>query len=168
MVIVFFLVRFGPAAMHQQLEVCSGQDVRAIPFDENSTVAALQFTPHQESMFGGLIDLLYVRLWLQEAKNTMELARDKMEVFEQHSAKIHQSLLSITEDVNQCVENNSIIAEQAQVQATTSTELDRLLHQLHDEVSGQMNRSEQLVVCQTQLSDANQRLSHLIGSFKIS
>lgn len=109
-----------------------------------------------------------LQLQSQEAKNTMELAREKMAVFEQHSAKIHRSLSSITEDVNQCVENNSIIAEQAQVQATTSIELDRLLHQLHDEVSGQMNRSEQLVVCQTQLSDANQRLSHLIGSFKIS
>ena len=85
MVIVFFLVRFGPAAMHQQLEVCSGQDVRAIPFDENSTVAALQFTPHQESMFGGLIDLLYVRLWLQEAKNTMPDMRQSI----QHRPKRH-------------------------------------------------------------------------------
>jgi len=109
-----------------------------------------------------------LQLQAQEAKNTMELAREKMDLFEQHSNKIHDSLAAITQDVNQCVDNNTVIAEQAQVQAATSIELDKLLHQLHDEVSGQMNRSEQLVVCQTQLSDANQRLSQLIGNFKIS
>ena len=52
-------------------------------------------------------------------------------------------------------------------QANTSAELDKLLHQLNDEVNGQMERSEQLVACQTQLSDANKRLFELVAHFKI-
>lgn len=103
----------------------------------------------------------------EEATETMAVAQNKMMSFQAHSESVTKSLTTISQDVNDCVSSNAIIAQQAKIQANTSTELDQLLHQLHSEVSGQIVRSEQLVVCQTQLADANNRLNSMVSNFKI-
>ncbi|WP_448568272.1 methyl-accepting chemotaxis protein [Thalassotalea ganghwensis] len=102
-----------------------------------------------------------------EASKSMEAANQRIHAFEQHSQSIASTLSTAESDVEACVANNGVIAEQTKDQANTSAELDKLLHQLNDEVNGQMERSEQLVACQTQLSSANKRLFELVAHFKI-
>ena len=48
-IVVFILVRFGPAIMHEQLEICTGTIVRAIPHLRNSTVKELIMEPYDEN-----------------------------------------------------------------------------------------------------------------------
>lgn len=63
-IIVFVLVRFGPAIMHQELEICTQMTVRAVASPDNNTVVALDMQPMEdvsaEFTFGGAVDFWYV------------------------------------------------------------------------------------------------------------
>lgn len=48
-IVVFILVRFGPAIMHEQLEICTGTLVRAEPNPVNNTVERLLMIPYETS-----------------------------------------------------------------------------------------------------------------------
>ena len=47
--IVFILVRFGPAIMHQEVEICMNATVRAVAHPEDNTVVSLKIDPDAEN-----------------------------------------------------------------------------------------------------------------------
>ena len=61
-VVVFLLVRFGPAVMHQELEICTGTVTRAVANATDNTVERLDMVPVDSSsqlQFGTFVDYWY-------------------------------------------------------------------------------------------------------------
>eukprot|EP00750_Incisomonas_marina_P009232 INCI15858.3.p1 GENE.INCI15858.3~~INCI15858.3.p1 ORF type:complete len:1508 (+),score=201.45 INCI15858.3:610-4524(+) len=58
--IVFILVRFGPAIMHQEVEICMNATVRAVAHPEDNTVVSLKIDPDAENFpYQGFVDFWY-------------------------------------------------------------------------------------------------------------
>ena len=112
-----------------------------------------------------IIERLQVRS--NTATKTMERAQEHISTFQEHSDTLAASLTQVNTEMDNCVANNSFIAEQAKIQSSTTMELDNILQKLHKEIENQLSRSEALVDQQEQLTVSNRRLDELVGNFKI-
>ncbi len=103
----------------------------------------------------------------EKASSMMTLAQQKLTHFESHSEQLSGSFSDISTQVSQCVDANTLITDQVGLQATTSSELDQLLHELELAASEQSARSGEIASCQTQLANAGHELAAQVSRFKV-
>lgn len=101
------------------------------------------------------------------ATEEMQTAKNKLRSFEKHATHLENAFVDISKQISQCVQNTHLIAQQSKSQSQTTTELDNLMQILQSEVSEQMNRSCEIVVCQNQLAASSSNLFNLVKRFKV-
>jgi methyl-accepting chemotaxis protein len=135
----------------------------AVVADEVRQLA--QRSQESTSQIHQIIEKLQTRA--QVAAKEMQTAKGKLNSFEKHSTHLENAFIDISKQITQCVDNTNLIAQQSKSQAQTTSELDKLMHILQFEVSDQMNRSSEIVVCQNQLAASSSNLFNLVKRFKI-
>ena len=101
------------------------------------------------------------------AADQMQLAKQKLGRFEQDACELETAFKDISKQINQCVDNTNLIAQQSKSQAQTTNKLDILMKNLQTETLTQIHRSSEIATCQNQLAISSACLFDLVKRFKV-